>query len=97
MFYNKWDKYKLWELRKQIILNSANISDYKNDFGIKPISCFKFFDGYYSFICDCIYDDFHDIPYDDFESLICEYDNPNNLEEWYYLCKMCYCDIDCGR
>lgn len=80
----------LWTLRKQIILNSNNISDYINDLNIEPVLCYKFFNGYFSYLCDCIYNDFPDISDDEMYAMIIKYDNPIKLEEWYYLYKMCY-------
>ena len=40
----------LWALRKQIILNSLFISDYRNTFGIDPHVVCDFFDSYLSYL-----------------------------------------------
>lgn len=39
-------KEQLWQLRKQITLNSLFIRDYNNSFNIDPKECCAFFDGY---------------------------------------------------
>lgn len=41
---------ELWALRKEIVLNSLFIHDYRNSFGISPKSACDFFDGYVSFL-----------------------------------------------
>ena len=40
----------LWTLRKQIILNSLFISDYRNTFGIDPHVVCDFFDSFLSYL-----------------------------------------------
>jgi len=46
------DSNQLWELRKEIVLNSLYISDYENSFHIDPNAVCDFFDGYLEFLSD---------------------------------------------
>ena len=43
---------QLWELRKEVTLNSLFIHDYENSFGISPRSACDFFDGYVEFLSE---------------------------------------------
>lgn len=73
----------LWKLRKEIILNSLFISDYRNTFGIDPHTVCDFFDSYLSYLdeemCAAIpnYDDSR------FFDLLPTYDTEENLWNWY--------------
>lgn len=73
----------LWKLRKEIILNSLFIADYRNSFGIDPHVVCDFFDSYLSFLDE---DMSAAIPgYDDsrFFELLPEFDTAENLWNWY--------------
>lgn len=47
-----WTKEELWELRRQIVLGSVFVRDYRNSFGVPEDMCCAFFDGYLSFLQD---------------------------------------------
>lgn len=73
----------LWTLRKQIILNSLFISDYRNTFGIDPHVVCDFFDSYLSYLDEEMrltipgYDDSH------FFDHLLDFDTEENLWNWY--------------
>lgn len=78
----------LWLLRKQILLNSLFIRDYRNTFKIDPHVVCDFFDSFLSYLDEQME---HDIPgYDDshFFDFLPFYDTQENLWEWY----CCYDD-----
>lgn len=79
---------QLIELRKQIILGSLFIKDYKNTFGIDENIVCSFFDGYLDFLDEVIHEqeENQDISFWD---AVKEYDNSENLTEWFY------CFVDC--
>lgn len=73
----------LWNLRKEIRLNSLFISDYQNSFGIDPHVVCDFFDSYLSYLNEEMT---QTIPeYDDrnFFDLLPKYDTEENLWNWY--------------
>lgn len=85
---------QLWELRKQIVLNSIFIQDYENDFEFEPESISNFFDGYIEYLYELANGEgLEDI---EFSDLIDRYDNPDKLFEYYwgrdseYLCSIQY-------
>ncbi len=67
-------KEQLWELRKEITLNSLFIRDYENSFDIDPQECCTFFDGY----VESLYMYSNDKNADFFE-IADKYDNIENL------------------
>ena len=71
----------LWELRKQVTLNSLFSSDYENRFGLDPQAVQDFFDGYLDEL-DYIAQEEGEENLDSSE-LIDKYDNPENLKSWY--------------
>lgn len=73
----------LWALRKQIILNSLFISDYRNTFRIDPHVVCDFFDSYLSYLDEEMT---QTVPgYDDsqFFDLLSRFDTEENLWDWY--------------
>lgn len=83
-----WTKNKLWALRRQIVLNSLYVADYRNDMGVEEHACCDFFDGYMSFITELMAED--GISDDRIFAHLDAYDTPENLENWYG----CFCDED---
>ena len=79
----KITKNKLWKLRKEIILDSVYISDYRNSFGFDENLVASFFEGYSSFLWEKVTEE-HGHNSD--ERMIEEYDNKDNLWSWY----LCY-------
>lgn len=73
----------LWHLRKEIILNSLFIADYRNTFGIDPHAVCDFFDSYLSYLDEEMqlavpsYDDAH------FFDHLPDFDTEENLWNWY--------------
>ena len=73
----------LWRLRKEIILNSLFIADYRNTFGIDPHVVCDFFDSYLSYLDEEMkltipgYDDAH------FFDHLPNFDTEENLWNWY--------------
>jgi len=73
----------LWSLRKEIILNSLFIADYRNTFGIDPHVVCDFFDSYLSYLGEEMritipgYDDVH------FFDHLPDFDTEENLWNWY--------------
>lgn len=68
---------ELWALRKEIVLNSLFIHDYRNSFGISPKSACDLFDGYVSFLWDLAEDAGHG-DWDD-------QDSPEHLRQYILL------------
>ena len=75
----------LINLRKQIILNSLYLNDYKNDIGIDARAAQEFFDGYLEYLAELMDDDgISDAAY--FEHLS-EYDTDENLLNYRQTCE----------
>jgi len=72
---------QLWELRKEIVLNSIFVADYRNSFGISPHSACDLFDGYVEFLNSLAEDS--GVP--DWTTL----DSPEHLQEWL----LCFDDL----
>lgn len=51
------DKLQLWDLRKDIILNSIYIADYENSLDIDPDDVYNFFNGWLEYIDGLIEED----------------------------------------
>lgn len=77
---NELTKEQLWKLRKEIMLGSIYIDDYKNSFGIEPQSVCNFFD---SFIEDAQQDDDGNFN----NRNIKEFDNADELYNYYLSCE----------
>lgn len=78
---------ELWKLRKEIILNSCNISDYKNSYGFDEKCMSDFFDGYYDYIWELAEEE-NECP--THKMVMQGYDNEKNLYAWFN----CYDDLD---
>ena len=78
-------KNELWQLRKEIILDSMYYSDYENTKNIDSSIILDFFDGYTSYLYELMLTDgFAD---KDFYNYLSSYDNKNNLYDYYtYEC-----------
>ena len=75
-------KRNLWVLRTEITLGSLYTSDYENSFQILPRMVQDFFDGYIEYLWELAEEkNKKDM---DFEDLVENYDNTDNLESWYY-------------
>ena len=66
---------QLWELRKQITLNSIYVADYVNSFGFDERDISNFFLGYVEYLEEEYGDNWK------------EYDNKETLEQWYDCCE----------
>lgn len=73
-------KEELWDLRKEIVLNSLFTSDYENTHHILPKDVQDFFDGYIEYLYE-LAEENGEKP--DIQDLCIKYDNPDNLENWY--------------
>jgi len=75
---------RLWNLRRQIVLNSLFQDDYRNGYGIDPAEAQSFFDGYVDFLYGLAEEDgFFDTHLeDDAFAVLGAYDTPQNL--WGY-------------
>lgn len=75
---------RLWNLRRQIVLNSLFQDDYRNGYGIDPAEAQSFFDGYVEFLYGLAEEDgfFKDHAKDDAFGVLGAYDTPQNL--WGY-------------
>lgn len=78
-------KDELWALRMEIRLGSLFYSDYRNSFGIDTHPICDFFDGFLEYLDQEMqatipgYDDAH------FFDHLPEYDNADNLWDWYNM------------
>lgn len=77
---NNLTKEQLWKLRQEIVLGSLYLDDYKNSFGIDPQAACNFFD---SFIEDAQQDDEGNYN----ERKTEEFDNPDDLYNYYLTCE----------
>ena len=74
-------KEELWDLRKEIVLNSLFTSDYENTHHILPKDVQDFFDGYIEYLYELAEENGEN---PDIQDLCIKYDNADNLENWYY-------------
>lgn len=82
---------ELWQLRKEIVLNSIFTADYNNSFNFKASDMCHFFDGYISFITELAMEDgYNEL---DINELCNKYDNEDNLYSWFN----CYEDFNWVR
>ena len=84
---NNLTKEQLWKLRKEIVLGSIYVDDYKNSFGIEPKAVQDFFD---SFIEDSQVDDEGKPNNRKTE----EYDNAEDLYNYYSSCEYPFGEIE---
>ena len=70
----------LWQLRKEIVLNSLFMSDYRNSFGFTTRSVCDFFDGYVEYLEELATEQYGNACSLD---QIFEFDNAENLFDWY--------------
>ena len=78
-------KETLWRLRQEVPIGSLYTNDFENSFGIPARACQDFFDGYmdeldYMMQEDGLYEDGYDKAFWDH---LDEYDNADNLWDWY--------------
>ena len=72
---------ELRDLRNEIVLNSLYTSDYENTHHILPRDVQDFFDGYVEYLYELAEENGEKL---DIQDLCMKYDNPDNLENWYY-------------
>ena len=84
---NNLTKEQLWKLRQEIVLGSLYTHDYDNSFGIDPSAVSNFFDG---FIEDAQMDDYGRPNNRKTE----EYDNAEDLYNYYRSCENPFGEID---
>lgn len=77
---------ELAQLRADVTINSLFYSDYENRFNLNTKDVCDFFDGYLEFLGELMRED--DIPDSGYFNYLDEYDNIDNLENWY----MCFED-----
>lgn len=73
-------KEELWKLRNEIVLYSCMIKDYDNSFDFYPLDICSFFDGYANYLDELAVDDGSKYP-------ALEYDNEDNLWDWFNCCE----------
>ena len=73
-------KAELWQLRNEIVLYSCMIKDYDNSFDFYPNDICSFFDGYASYLDELQSEGDPAIP-------ALEYDNEDNLWNWFNCCE----------
>ena len=83
-------KSKLWNIRKDIILNSIYFDDYKNRYGYDTRMICNFFDGFLEYIEELMIENKQNIHPSYFYDLLPLYDNKETLWNWY----CCYDEID---
>ena len=77
------NKEQLWKLRGEITLNSLFVNDYENTFGFAASSVCDFFDGYLEYLND-LADSEHGKDKTPFPEIIRQYDNADNLFDYYW-------------
>ena len=85
-YFEFWTEEKLWELRKEIVINSLYYDDYENSFGIPKRICCDFFDGFleYCWIIEAETEN----GLTDWKDIYNKYDNAEAL--WNYFCGVEY-------
>lgn len=83
-----WNPTKLYNLRKEIILNSLYLSDYRNTFTIPREKVYDFFEGYVDFLSDSMPVNIG-VNDDAYFTLLCELDNKENLWEYFMSFDIC--------
>ena len=78
-----WTKNKLWKLRQEIALGSLYTRDYDNSFGVNERACQDFFDSYLDWLAEEMQEE--GISDSDFWDELDNYDNAENLYEWYMM------------
>lgn len=76
-------KETLWALRREIVLNSLFLADYRNSFQIDPVAVSVFFDGYLGEIEMLIQEDDPEFNWNRFFDVLPKYDNPDTLWNYY--------------
>jgi len=76
------NKIQLNRLRDDIVLNSLFIADYNNRYGIDPNDVCNFFDGYMSYLGE-LEKEKYGKELDNIEDFFNEFDNIENLWDWY--------------
>jgi hypothetical protein len=87
--FEELTKQDLTKLRKEIVLNSLYISDYRNSFGFREDSVCAFFEGYVDYITELAEEDGFVFTDNNFFDMVNKYDTEDNLLSWYY----CYEDF----
>lgn len=72
---------ELWQLRKEIVVNSIFVSDYENSFGFDSNSMCSFFNGYYEFIWE-LASEVYEIAELTHNLVMDEFDCKENLKSW---------------
>ena len=83
--FENYTKQDLWALRRQVVLGSLFVSDYRNDMGIDPRWLCDFFNGYLDFMEEVALEDGEEIDHSKCLDFMDAHDNPELLLEWY-LC-----------
>ena len=76
-------------LRKEIVLNSLYISDYKNTLGLDPHEVCDFFDGFVEYMAELLAEEYGDVPVSEYYDYLYKYDDEANLEEWWNMFEEC--------
>ena len=79
---------ELSKLRKEIVLNSLYVSDYKNSFGFDANDICSFFDGYVSYLEEIAEEDGF-TEWENIFKMFEEYDTEENLYCWF----LCFDDL----
>jgi len=86
----KYAKQKLWNIRKDITLDSIWFCDYENRYGYSPYVMYQFFDGFLDYIDELMKENGQNIHEDYFFHWLPLYDNKETLWRWY----CCFDEID---
>ena len=80
---------EVFDLRKQIVLNSLYISDYKNNLGVDQSEACDFFDGFMDYIQEIAEEDGFPLTENTYDVFFGRYDNEENLENWWHCFEDC--------
>lgn len=78
-------KNKLWNIRKDIVLNSLYYSDYENRYGYNVYMICNFFDGFLEYVENLMFEDIPGFKDEKFFDYLAEYDTKENIWEWYCM------------
>lgn len=82
--FENFTKEELWQLRKEIKLNSLFVSDYRNTFGISERSVCDFFDGYMEYLSEVAWENAGGGDVEVSLEEVFEYDSAAHLWDWFH-------------
>ena len=77
------------QLRKEIVLNSLYIADYRNSLGLDPHEVCDFFDGFVEHMAELLAEEYGNVPDNEYFDYLFQYDTTENLYDWWNCFEEC--------